>query len=158
MVTASSRQKSSIAASFSPRTPTARARGTRRGRPPPSRSRPVSGGACDAGRSPWVHVRQVRVLSPPPGEWIVCAPMSARSRIVGLALIVVSVVAVSCSDDGDSGGQGESCADRCGDIATAVESGDFEGDGEQLYTTHCAVCHGGQGQGGTGPELAGVVA
>lgn len=67
----------------------------------------------------------------------------------------IAAVAAACSDDG--GGGDQACDGRCGDIVASIEAGDLEGDGEQLYGIHCATCHGGDGQGGIGPQLAGVV-
>ncbi len=73
-----------------------------------------------------------------------------------LLLVIMAVMALgasSCSDDagGDDG-------DRVATIAELVGSGDELPDGDLLYNANCASCHGGDGQGGVGPQLAGVVA
>lgn len=73
-----------------------------------------------------------------------------------LLTVVVALAGCSDSDDGgdDAGGDSEG---RAASIAALVESGEYPGDGEQLYRQSCASCHGGDGQGGIGPQLAGVV-
>jgi mono/diheme cytochrome c family protein len=81
--------------------------------------------------------------------------MRARPRRLIVLLAPVVLALTACGDDGDDGGGG-ACAGRCADIAGAVESGETEGDGEQLFSVSCASCHGPQGQGGIGPQLAGV--
>jgi cytochrome c oxidase subunit 2 len=80
--------------------------------------------------------------------------MLARTRRFALVLLPVAALVASCSDDAD--GEPKACEGRCGDIVASIENADFEGDGQELYEVHCAVCHGGQGQGGTGPQLAGI--
>jgi mono/diheme cytochrome c family protein len=77
-------------------------------------------------------------------------------RILILVLVATGALAGACTDEGDSGG-GDG-ADRVEAVIEAVEDGTFEADGEEQYKIHCAVCHGGDGQGGSGPELAGQVA
>jgi mono/diheme cytochrome c family protein len=77
--------------------------------------------------------------------------------------LLVAALAAGCSDDGDEGGgdgdgDGGEDAARIEAIAALVDDGSFEADGEAVYRTSCASCHGGQGQGAIGPQLAGVVA
>jgi mono/diheme cytochrome c family protein len=82
--------------------------------------------------------------------------MPLRTRTVALLLVPLAALAASCSDSGDAS-ESKACEDRCGDIVASIENGDYDADGEQLYAVKCATCHGGDGQGGIGPELAGVV-
>jgi mono/diheme cytochrome c family protein len=67
---------------------------------------------------------------------------------------LLAVLLVGCGDDGGSVSSG----DRVTDIANAIESDDLTLDGEDLYNSSCAMCHGADGQGGIGKPLAGVVA
>jgi mono/diheme cytochrome c family protein len=68
---------------------------------------------------------------------------------------VLAAVAVSACGDDDESGNGAQQDDRVADIVAIVESGDFAEDGADLYNRNCASCHGGRGQGGIGPQLAG---
>jgi mono/diheme cytochrome c family protein len=80
--------------------------------------------------------------------------MRIRLRSLALVLVPAVLALAGCSDDGDEGGG--ACEGRCGEVAGVVDGGDIEGDGEQLFAASCASCHGGQGQGGIGPQLVGV--
>lgn len=82
--------------------------------------------------------------------------MSRRSVLAPLVLAALVLVAPACSGDGDDGSA--SAEDRPAAIAELVASGEGLPDGEQLYNSTCATCHGGDGQGAIGPQLAGVVA
>ena len=54
-------------------------------------------------------------------------------RRVLVTMVAAGLVLVGCGDDGDSSPP----------------------TGESLYRTHCAACHGGSGQGASGPALVG---
>jgi mono/diheme cytochrome c family protein len=71
--------------------------------------------------------------------------------VLGLALVA------GCSDDGDGGSGDDDGAARQAAIVALVEEAS-PADGEEIYRASCSTCHGGDGQGGIGPELAGVVA
>lgn len=80
----------------------------------------------------------------------------AISRTLPVLLVAAALVLGGCGDDDGGDGGGGDSSDRAATIAALVESGDFEGDGENLYRRSCASCHGGSGQGGIGPQLVGV--
>jgi cytochrome c oxidase subunit 2 len=84
-----------------------------------------------------------------------------RARILApTALLLLALVGAGCSDSDDGGNdEGSGSSDeRAASVAALVESGEYTSDGEELYRRSCASCHGPDGQGGIGPELAGVVA
>jgi mono/diheme cytochrome c family protein len=86
--------------------------------------------------------------------------MSRPSRLLVPVVLTAAALLAACSSDEpervNAGGDGGDATMSVGDIAAAVDGGDFESDGADIYKRSCAVCHGGDGQGGTGPELVGV--
>lgn len=83
-------------------------------------------------------------------------------RTVGAVQWVVGVVAATCvvmlftlggADDPSSTGDSTGSD---GDGAGATDAAVIDA-GRELYAAQCAVCHGAEGQGGTGPRLAGTV-
>jgi mono/diheme cytochrome c family protein len=81
-----------------------------------------------------------------------------RARTLLPAVVLLLVLALAgCSDDDSGDDAGSDDEGRAATIAALVESGEYPSDGEQLYRQSCASCHGGDGQGGVGPQLAGVV-
>ncbi len=79
-----------------------------------------------------------------------------RRLLASSALVLVATVAVvACGDDDDGG---EDTSARVEAISASVSAGEVTEDGADLYAKNCASCHGGDGQGGIGPQLAGVVA
>ncbi|HEY6531766.1 MAG TPA: cytochrome c [Acidimicrobiales bacterium] len=65
-----------------------------------------------------------------------------RVVVVVLGMTVVSVLAVACG----------------GESAPATPTDPVLAQGQQIYNSKCASCHGKGGNGGIGPKLAGVVA
>jgi len=65
-----------------------------------------------------------------------------RVVVVGVSLAAVTLLGVACS--GESG--------------PATPSDPVLAQGQQIYNSKCASCHGKGGNGGMGPKLAGVVA
>lgn len=66
-----------------------------------------------------------------------------------LALLLALPLAVACGDKDDDSG-------AAGTTGTTGTTG-ATGDGEALYTTYCAGCHGVDGEGVSGPALSDVV-
>jgi mono/diheme cytochrome c family protein len=83
-------------------------------------------------------------------------------RVVGAVQWIVGVAAATCVVMLFTlGGAENPVASDYGDDASrtadeALDPAVLEAGGE-LYTSHCAACHGREGQGGTGPRLAGTV-
>jgi mono/diheme cytochrome c family protein len=82
-----------------------------------------------------------------------------RARpLVPAALLTLALVVGGCGDsDDDNDDAGGTPDERAASVAALIESGEFAGDGADLYRRSCASCHGGDGQGGIGPQLAGSV-
>lgn len=78
--------------------------------------------------------------------------MTARSRLTSLlaAGLLAAAPLAGCGDD-DGGGGGESAGPPPQQV---VDSGQAAA-GREVFGQSCAACHGGEGQGGTGPKLAG---
>jgi mono/diheme cytochrome c family protein len=70
------------------------------------------------------------------------AMRTLRVVAAGLGMAAASLVAVACG----------------GDSAPATPSDPILAQGQQIYNSKCAACHGKGGNGGMGPKLAGVVA
>jgi mono/diheme cytochrome c family protein len=70
------------------------------------------------------------------------AMRTLRVVVAGLGMAAVSLVAVACG----------------GDSAPATPSDPVLAQGQQIYNSNCARCHGRSGNGGLGKKLAGVVA
>lgn len=83
--------------------------------------------------------------------------MPRARTLLPAALVVLALALAGCSDSDDSGDDGGDAEGRADAIAALVESGEYPGDGEDLYRQSCASCHGGDGQGGIGPQLAGLM-
>lgn len=84
------------------------------------------------------------------------------SRVVGAVQWLVGVAAATCVvmlfalGGGDGGAASPDGGDRTAADRTAADPAVLE-QGAQIYASQCAICHGQQGQGGTGPRLAGTV-
>jgi mono/diheme cytochrome c family protein len=65
-----------------------------------------------------------------------------RVAVAGIGLAAVTLLGVACS----------------GESAPATPSDPVLAQGQQVYNSNCASCHGKGGKGGMGPKLAGVVA
>lgn len=70
--------------------------------------------------------------------------MKTTHKAVLAAILSLSPLFVACGDkDGDTGSEFGAILALDGDIAS----------GETLFASKCAVCHGADGSGGTGPDL-----
>lgn len=68
--------------------------------------------------------------------------MSWRVSTLFAVLLTITLGMTACGDDGD-GGDGSRASGSA--------------DGETIYNQNCASCHGGEGEGGVGPEVGGGV-
>jgi len=86
------------------------------------------------------------------GWWLAGAPDDADGGLI----------AFRPGGDGGAGGAGtgdeatDDAADGGGLASPGDTAGEGPGDGRDVYLQHCASCHGGNGEGSSGPSLAGV--
>lgn len=73
--------------------------------------------------------------------------MRRRAALLVTAL-ALSALAVACGDDG-----GDADDQAVQDVVAAVEGDGALPDGPEVYSQRCASCHGGDGEGGIGPEI-----
>jgi hypothetical protein len=82
------------------------------------------------------------------GWWLAGAPDDADGGLIAFR---------PGGGGGAAGGAGDDEADDGGGLANPGDtSGEGSGDGRDVYLQHCASCHGGNGEGSSGPSLAGV--
>jgi mono/diheme cytochrome c family protein len=88
------------------------------------------------------------------GWWLAGAPEDADGGLIAFRL------GGRDADDSDDAGEGEDAGDgEDGEGAARGDDDPAAGDGaagEDVYAQSCASCHGGTGEGGSGPSLVGV--